>query len=66
LLGAEHPSGLSAPVGSNHPATTYTIVSGREISQAAGSLRGIAASIFHNIRSVKSSSGTVLLFAMFE
>src|SRR5258708_14265401 len=33
-------------VGSNHPATTYTIVSGRKISQVAGSLRGIAASIF--------------------
>src|SRR5260370_21208578 len=33
-------------VGSNHPATTYTIVSGRKISQVAGSLRGITASIF--------------------
>jgi len=41
------------PAGSNHPATIHAIVSGREISHMAESLRGIATSIFHNIRSMK-------------
>jgi len=51
-------------VGSNHPAITHNRIRTKNLA-GSGSLRGIAASIFQN-RSAKSSSGTVLLFAMIE
>jgi hypothetical protein len=48
------------------PCSQTHILIREKISHAVVSFRGLAASIFHHVRSANSSSGTVLSFAMFE